>query len=120
MDSKRLRADRIHFLNFDGIGVNGGLRLIAPRRAMIGLARWLETACRELDLPLGKFNLIGALYDHLPFAQRGWDAVSLISIGQASQSIHTTKDSIDKLHVRGFDQTGRVVLKLIENVIAGR
>jgi hypothetical protein len=111
-------ADRIHILNFDGVGVDGDLRLIAPRRVKIGLSRWIETACQELKLPLGRFNLIGALYDHMPFAEFGLDAVTLVAIGPASRSIHTAQDSIDKLHMRGFDQAGRVALKVIEKIIA--
>jgi hypothetical protein len=31
--------------------------------------------------------------------------------------VHTPADSIDKLHVRGFDQAGRVVLRVIEEII---
>jgi hypothetical protein len=109
-------AERIHILNFDGIGVDGDLRLIAPRRVKIGLAQWIEAACRELNLPLGKFNLVGALYDHMPFADHGLDAVTLVAIGKASRSIHTAQDSIDKLHVRGFDQAGRVALSVIKRI----
>lgn len=109
-------AERIHILNFDGIGVEGELRLIAPRPVKIGLSRWIETACQELKLPLGRFNLIGALYDHMPFAECGLDAVTLVAIGHASRSIHTAQDSIDKLHVRGFDQAGRVALSVIEKL----
>jgi hypothetical protein len=110
-------ADRIHILNFDGIGVDGDLRLISPRRVKIGLRQWIETACRDLKLPLSRFNLIGALYDHMPFAEHGLDAVTLVAIGPASRSIHTAQDSIDKLHVRGFDQAGRAALSIL-NVIA--
>jgi hypothetical protein len=109
-------SDRIHILNFDGIGVDGDLRLIVPRRAKIGLRQWIETACQELKLPLGRFNLAGALYDHMPFAEQGLDAVTLVAIGKASQSIHTAQDSIDKLHVRGFDQAGRVALNVIQKL----
>lgn len=109
-------ADRIHILNFDGIGVDGDLRLISPRRAKIGLSQWIESACRELKLPLGRFNLIGALYDHMPFAEHGLDAITLVAIGKASRSIHTAQDSIDKLHVRGFDQAGRLALGVIEKL----
>ena len=110
--------DQIHILNFDGIGVDGDLRLIAPRRLKGEMAQWIETSCIELKLPLSRFNLIGALYDHLPFIERGLDAVTLVAIGKASRSIHTAQDSIDKLQVRGFDQAGRVALKIIANVIA--
>jgi hypothetical protein len=54
------------------------------------------------------------MFDHMPFAQRGFDAVTLMAIGPASRSVHTPGDSIDKLHVRGFDQAGQVTLRVIE------
>jgi Peptidase family M28 len=106
-------AGRTHVLNFDGIGVDGDLRWIGRGGE---LSDRIQQTCRDLNLKLGRFNMLGALYDHLPFADRGLDAVSLIAISPASRSIHTPKDSIDKLHVRGFDQAGRVALRVIERI----
>ena len=77
----------------------------------------VQSACAELQLPLRRFGFVGALFDHIPFAQRGFDAVSLIAVGQASRSIHTPSDTIERLHVRGFDQAGRVALRVIEQII---
>jgi len=67
-------------------------------------------------LPLKRFRFVGALFDHVPFAQHGFDAVTLMAIGRASRSVHTPDDSIDKLHRRGFDQAGRVALKVIQQL----
>ncbi|HZY44783.1 MAG TPA: M28 family peptidase [Anaerolineae bacterium] len=106
-------ASRVHVLNFDGIGVDGDLRWIGRGSKLSDL---IQQTCRDLNLKLSRFNIHGALYDHLSFADHGLDAVSLIAIGPASRSIHTLQDSIDKLHVRGFDQAGRVALKVIENL----
>lgn len=106
-------ASHAHVLNFDGIGVDGDLRWIGQEGELSDLIR---QACRDLNLKLGRFNMLGAVYDHLPFADRGLDAVSLIAVSPASRSIHTPRDSSDKLHVRGFDQAGRVALKVIENL----
>ena len=80
------------------------------------LAR-VQSACAEFDLPLKRFGFVGALFDHIPFAQRGFDAISLIAVGRASRSVHTPADAIDKLHVRGFDQAGRVALHVIAKLI---
>jgi uncharacterized membrane protein len=119
----RIQADRggLYVLNFDGIGIDGDLYYVgsAPRRipqSEPGLLRYLQRACDDLKLPLKRFRLVGALFDHIPFAQRGFDAVSLIAIGRASRSVHTSADSVDKLHARGFDQAGRVALAVIEKL----
>jgi hypothetical protein len=112
----------LYVLNFDGIGVDGDLYYVGRSHRSqnddkIGLLARVENACAELDLPLRRFGFVGALFDHVPFAQHGFDAISLIAVGPASRSVHTPADSIDKLHVRGFDQAGRVALRVIETLI---
>jgi hypothetical protein len=111
----------LYVLNFDGIGVDGDLYYVgrshrSSNSARISLLTRVQSACAELDLPLRRFGFVGALFDHIPFAQHGCDAISLITVGQASRSVHTPADSIDKLHVRGFDQAGRVALRVIDQL----
>ena len=106
----------LHVLNFDGVGVDGSLCYVGGSRQRqngdrINLLTYVQDACAELNLPLKRFGFIGALFDHIPFAQHGFDAVSLITVGRASRSVHTPHDAIDQLHVRGFDQAGRVALR---------
>jgi Zn-dependent M28 family amino/carboxypeptidase len=116
------RSSGLYVLNFDGVGIDGALYYVGhTHRSQNGdrlslLAR-VQKACVELNLPLKRFGFIGALFDHIPFAQRGFDAISLIAVGRASRSVHTLNDSIDKLHVRGFDQAGRVVLRVIDQLV---
>jgi hypothetical protein len=115
----------LHVLNFDGVGVDGDLYYVGGSRARqngdrIGLLMCVQDACAELHLPLKRFGFSGALFDHIPFAQRGFDAVSLITVGRASRSVHTPADSIDQLHERGFDQAGRVALCVIERLMGGK
>jgi len=112
----------LHVLNFDGVGVDGELYYVGGSRqrengAMISLLTQVQAACAELHLPLKRFGFIGALFDHIPFAQQGFDALSLITVGRASRSVHTPVDDVDQLHVRGFDQAGRVALRVIERLI---
>jgi hypothetical protein len=78
----------------------------------------VQRACAELGLPLKRFGIVGALFDHIPFAQHGFDAISLIAVGGASRFVHTPADAVDQLHVRGFDQAGRVALCVIEQFLA--
>jgi hypothetical protein len=116
------RNGGLYVLNFDGIGVDGDLYYVGRSRRSqnndrTSLLTRVQSACAELDLPLKRFGFIGALFDHIPFAQLGFDAISLIAVGRASRSVHTPADSIDQLHVRGFDQAGRVALHMIEKLI---
>ena len=116
------RNGGVYVLNFDGIGIDGDLYYVGRSHPWhnddrLNLLARVQSACVELDLPLKRFGFVGALFDHIPFAQRGFDAISLIAVGQASRSVHTPADSIDRLHVRGFDQAGRLALRVIDTVI---
>ncbi len=102
----------VHVLNFDSVGVAGGLRVVGARRA-----GWLSDAVRtagaQLGRPLGQLPAAGALFDHVPFAARGYDALSLVMAGPASGAIHTPADSVDKLDADGFRQAGEVALGVL-------
>jgi hypothetical protein len=115
----------LYVLNFDGVGVDGDLYYVGSSRQRqnsdrINLLTYAQAACAELNLPLKRFGFVGALFDHIPFAQRGFDALSLITVGRASRSVHTPADAVDQLHERGFDQAGRVALNVIESLIGER
>lgn len=114
-DALRRQAGQggLAILNFDGIGVDGGLYYVGrPGK----LRQHVQQACRDLTLPLKRFAFVGALFDSIPFAQRGFDALSLMTVGRASRSVHTPRDAVDQLHVRGFDQAGCVALRVIEQL----
>ena len=106
-----------YILNFDGVGVDGNLYYAdAPAQSPGHLVALIREACYELSIPIKKYALPGALFDHTPFARRGFDAVSLTAIGRATRFVHTPDDTPDKLHVRGFEQAGRVALRVIEKL----
>jgi len=113
-------AGRLYVLNFDGPGVDGGLYWVgkdAPSEHP-SLAFLVRQACKELGYPLGKFPLPGALFDHMPFADHGYDAVSLVAIARSSLAVHTPRDAVDKLHRGGFERAGRVTLQVIQELLA--
>jgi len=114
-------AGRLYVLNFDGPGVDGGLYWVGKDastepRTDPALAFLVRQACKELGYPLGKFVLPGALFDHMPFADRGYDAGSLVAISRASLTVHTPQDDVEQLHPRGFEQTSQVVLQIIQKL----
>jgi cytochrome c biogenesis protein CcdA len=111
----QLQADNALVLNFDGVGIAGELQWVGA--ASSELVSLITTAAREENVSIRRFRFIGALFDHVPFAQRGLDAVSLITVGRASRSVHTARDAIDQLHVSGFDQAGRVALQVIGKLV---
>ncbi|MBI5563831.1 MAG: M28 family peptidase [Chloroflexi bacterium] len=111
----QLQREDALVLNFDGVGVDGELQRVGA--ASSKLSQLIQSAAREKNIPIRRFRFIGALFDHIPFAQQGLDAVSLIAVGRASRSIHTSHDSINQLHVRGFEQAGRVALRVIGQLV---
>ena len=111
----QLQPDKAIILNFDGVGVDGELQWVGA--ASSELAHHIQSAAREEAVPIKRFRFIGALFDHIPFAQCGLDAVSLITVGRASRSIHTRRDTIEQLHVRGFAQAGCVALRVIGQLV---
>jgi len=126
---RQAKAGGLYVLNLDGPGVDGKLYMVGEENSRLAsdaspasdasLAGLVRAACSELRVPLGRFSLPGAMFDHIPFARCGFDAVSLIAVGGASWAVHTPGDSADKLHVRGFEQAGRVVLRVIEKLATG-
>ena len=100
-------------LNFDGIGTAGRLALAGAGGALEAAVR---AACRQLRIPLGRLPLVGAQFDHLPFADAGIEALSLVTAGRAALSVHTPRDTTAQLDVEGFRQGGEVALKVLETL----
>jgi Zn-dependent M28 family amino/carboxypeptidase len=108
-------------LNVDGIGVAGDMYLVSlHRRAAaqdnLSLLDLVRDSCARLGVRLRDFRLPGALFDHIPFAAAGFEAVSLITIGANSRYVHSPGDTADKLAPSGFDQAGRAALMVIERL----
>jgi len=106
----------LFILNFDGVGVDGKLHYADSHNRRGRLTGLLRQIGNERRLPLSRFGLAGVLFDHIPFAQHGFDAVTLVTIGKASLSVHTAEDTADKLDVRGFAQAGQVALEVAEKL----
>lgn len=115
-DQLRRESRRLHVLNFDGIGVDGALHTVGGDKT-IGLLYQLQSWAKDNHRPLKKFRFFGALFDHMPFAQQGLDAVTLITVGAASRSVHTPRDDASRLDARGFEQAGRATLGVIDQLL---
>ncbi len=109
--SARQRKGGVHVLNFDGPGVAGKLYHAAaggPSQGPTRLLDLLREGSRALGYPLRRFRFPGAMFDHMPFTERGVDAVTLMTIGPASLRVHTPADGVDALDLSGFDQAGQL------------
>jgi hypothetical protein len=109
-------------LNFDGVGVDGPLFWVGRERQSArstsqSLIRLIRRSCIDLNTELKRFNLPGALFDHIPFADIGMDACTLVAIHRSTLSVHTRRDTIVQLNLRGFSQAGQVALRMIEGLL---
>ncbi len=120
---EHLSTTGLHVLNFDGPGSRGSLYMAArvmknDPATRVSLQTLMQAVGSEHNYAIGKFGLVGALFDHLPFADAGCDAATLMTIGKNTLSVHSAQDSADKLDVRGFEQAGTVALGVIEKLVA--
>jgi hypothetical protein len=113
----RAGAGGLYVLNLDGVGAQGKLYLAGGENSR--LPRLIRQAGAQLDIPIGKFVLGGALFDHLPFGEAGFQALTLMTVGRASWWVHTPHDSADKLDVQGFRQAGEIVWEVAERLASG-
>jgi hypothetical protein len=114
---RQAESGGLFVLNLDGVGVDGALFFSEAQVRRPGrLLTLIRDARRKLGLPVKRFGLGGVLFDHIPFARRGLEAVTLLAVGRASLAVHTPNDSADRLHVWGFEQAGRVAMSVIEKI----
>lgn len=133
---KKFPPNRDFFvINLDGVG--GGESIYAtssigilPRfkavsrqfqdKSIDGTPQLLKIAkevAREANLNLKIcYLVIGAMADHFPFRDIGLDAITLASYSRKSWVIHSSKDTTDKLDRNGIELSGKLVLKIIEQI----
>ncbi len=116
------RSGRLYVFNFDGVGVNGTLRWVGKGERSAAadepsLRHLVRQACIELSGEIKSFNLPGALYDHLPFAEAGLDAGTLVAVGKTSLGVHTPRDNPAALDLAGFQRAGCVAVKVIQALL---
>jgi hypothetical protein len=108
----------VFVLNFDGVGVAGRLA-VAGGRPGSALVALVQQAAAGLGLGLGRVPLVGALYDHIPFGEAGFDALTLAVMGPAARLVHTPRDRPETLVSEGFRQAGEVGLGVVLALATG-
>jgi len=114
---------RVCVLNFDGPGVAGevyassktGLRPRSPR--LTRLIR--EAGAAEGVRVRSPAFVIGAMADHFPFVREGIEAVTLAAFGRDSLTIHTPRDTPDRLDAGTMGRVGRIALRVIRRIEEG-
>ncbi len=105
------------YVNLDGIGLAGRLRLFGGGPAL----RSVVQAAREAGVPLkGSPLWPGLLMDHVALAKAGLAAVSLGCVGRASARIHSAGDGVELIEEAGLREAAAVLLAMIAMVRAGR
>jgi hypothetical protein len=115
-----LRGSKFYMLNYDmpysssgNMIVNTGFEL-PPVRTSQHLYGLVKEACDEMGLKLsGAYLPVGAGADHMPWVKHGFEATCLVS---ATTSIHSSRDSLDKVNREGLRRAGEVTLAVLRSL----
>ncbi len=110
---------RLYVLNLDAVGGKGRLYRFGGsgrRGSKQELSALIDQASRRLGTNLGRAGAVGLLLDHIPFAQAGIDAVTLVSIGWSARTIHTAHDTPDNFSPEAFTRAAKVVIQVAEEL----
>ena len=79
-----------------------------------------QVAIDTLGLSLDRWKFFPGSYldDHIPFVDAGVDALNLIAEFKNSNWWHTQKDDMSRISADSLEETGRVVLQLIRQLLA--
>ncbi|MHB8894594.1 MAG: M28 family metallopeptidase [Candidatus Geothermincolia bacterium] len=117
---EELRKAPFFMLNYDmpfsssgNIIVNSGFEL-PPVRTSRKLYGMIRDACDEMGFKLSRVFLpVGAGADHMPWVKHGFEATCLVS---AATSIHSARDSLDKVNREGLRRAGEVTLAVLRSL----
>ncbi len=104
---KKFDPKSTYFINFDGIGGKGIIRVITaygiPRKSSSDkLNELLLESSKELNIDAKTIYLpTGAWSDFMPIIQKGFDACWLASMG-STKYVHTKKDTMDLVSKEGL------------------
>ncbi len=101
-----------HFVNLDGVGLAGRLRLFGGQGE---LGRSLREAARRSGVALSSSPLWpGLLMDHVALRRSGLAAASLGCVGGASLRIHSASDTPALVEAEGLREAAALLLSLAE------
>ncbi len=116
---ERLAKDEKTFvINLDGLGVGNSVNVITrygipPTRTARKLAEALRASGEALGIKTReRYFPIGVGFDSIPFASRGFEAVTLTSgdVGKVALKVHSKHDRGELLNVESLQRVGELIL----------
>ena len=109
-----------YMINLDMVGGAGKTIGVPFADTSLPMYEQYERAIRTLGLSEERWTLYPGSYldDHCPFLEAGVDALNLIAMFQGSNWWHTKRDDMSRISPRSLEETGRVVLQLIRQLLA--
>jgi len=119
---KELKEGNSFFLNLDGIGIQGKLRIVSGSSLFFPASRnklysAIKKTSQKLSIRSTPFIILpGLMMDHIPFVNLGLCAVSLCCVSEKSFMIHTKKDTLGLLEENGLDEVVNLIKSLIKEL----
>ena len=116
---ERIAKDEKTFvINLDGLGVGNSVNVITrygipPTRTARKLAEALRASGEALGIKTReRYFPIGVGFDSIPFASRGFEAVTLTSgdVGKVALKVHSKHDRGELLNVESLQRVGELIL----------
>jgi Peptidase family M28 len=115
---EELRRGTHLFVNLDGVGSVGSLRIFGPKKAQ--LTRAFLEASRKEAIPLRWSPLPPTMMmDHEVLATAGFPSVSLGCVGWELRHLHSRRDHPGLIQVESLRETGRLLRHVIDAIDAG-
>lgn len=108
-------------INLDMVGGAGKVIGVPVPDTSVGMYAAYEQAIRTLGLSEDRWTLYPGSYldDHLAFAEAGVETLNLIAMFQGSNWWHTQRDDMSRISPASLEETGRVVMQLITQLLGG-
>ena len=112
------KNEKTFVINLDGLGVGNSVNIITrygipPTRTARELAEALRASGEALGIKTReRYFPIGVGFDSIPFASRGFEAVTLTSgdVGKVALKVHSKHDRGELLNVESLQRVGELIL----------
>lgn len=112
------KNEKTFVINLDGLGVGNSVNVITrygipPTRTARKLAEALRASGETLGIKTReRYFPIGVGFDSIPFASRGFEAVTLTSgdVGKVALKVHSKHDRGELLNVESLQRVGELIL----------
>lgn len=117
--ARRGAAQPRYMINLDMVGGAGKTIGVPFSDTSLQMYEQFERAVRKLGLSEERWTLYPGSYwdDHRPFLEAGVDTLNLIAMFQGSNWWHTQKDDMSRISPRSLEETGRVALQLLSQLL---